>query len=224
MLTAATKTFNIAGTLTGNVIIPDPALRKRFAAAHLAAGTSPNRFGALMATAAYDARRRLGRRALPLPRRQRRGLRRRRRRHPRPPPDAARRHLPRLGRLLRHRHGAGRVHRPRREGRPHRRRATAPPSAPAARASSASTSAPRAPASPRRWTASRPPSPTCSKLQSKRPLRPRERIKRAVRRPTGQAAPIGVALARGRDSPLRHSALARTAHLARQGAACGDFP
>ena len=53
MLTAATKTFNIAGTLTGNVIIPDEALRKRFAAAHLASGTSPNRFGALMATAAY---------------------------------------------------------------------------------------------------------------------------------------------------------------------------
>jgi len=55
MLTAATKTFNIAGTLTGNVIIPDEALRKRFAAAHLATGTSPNRLGALMATAAYEA-------------------------------------------------------------------------------------------------------------------------------------------------------------------------
>ena len=54
MLTAATKTFNIAGTLTGNVIIPDSDLRKRFAAAHLASGTSPNRFGALMTTAAYD--------------------------------------------------------------------------------------------------------------------------------------------------------------------------
>ena len=54
MLTAATKTFNIAGTLTGNVIIPDDDLRRRFAAAHLATGTSPNRFGALMATAAYE--------------------------------------------------------------------------------------------------------------------------------------------------------------------------
>ncbi|MFO1143509.1 MAG: MalY/PatB family protein [Amaricoccus sp.] len=53
MLTATTKTFNIAGTLTGNVIIPDPELRKPFAAAHLASGTSPNRFGAVMATAAY---------------------------------------------------------------------------------------------------------------------------------------------------------------------------
>ena len=86
MLTAATKTFNIAGTLTGNVIIPDDGLRRRFAAAHLATGTSPNRFGALMATAAYERRRRLGRRALPLPRRQRRGLRRRHRRDPRPQP------------------------------------------------------------------------------------------------------------------------------------------
>ena len=53
MLTATTKTFNIAGALTGNVIIPDEALRQRFAAAHLAAGPSPNRFGVLMATAAY---------------------------------------------------------------------------------------------------------------------------------------------------------------------------
>ncbi|WP_297977334.1 MalY/PatB family protein [uncultured Amaricoccus sp.] len=53
MLTAATKTFNIAGCLTGNAIIPDPELRKRFAATHLASGTSPNRFGALMTTAAY---------------------------------------------------------------------------------------------------------------------------------------------------------------------------
>ena len=121
MLTAATKTFNIAGTLTGNVIIPDEALRRRFAAAHLASGTSPNRFGALMATAAYEPGRRLGRRALPLPRRQRRGLRRRR--SPPSPASASMpldADLPRLGRLRRHRHGAGRVHRPRREGRPHR--------------------------------------------------------------------------------------------------------
>jgi cystathionine beta-lyase len=55
MLTATTKTFNIAGAMTGNVIIPDPGLRARFAAAHLAAGASPNRFGVLMATAAYEA-------------------------------------------------------------------------------------------------------------------------------------------------------------------------
>jgi cysteine-S-conjugate beta-lyase len=54
MLTATTKTFNIAGAMTGNVIIPDPGLRRRFSAAHLATGTSPNRFGAVMATAAYS--------------------------------------------------------------------------------------------------------------------------------------------------------------------------
>jgi cystathionine beta-lyase len=53
MLTAATKTFNLAGALTGNVIIPDPALRSRFAAVHAAAGTSPNRFGMLAVAAAY---------------------------------------------------------------------------------------------------------------------------------------------------------------------------
>ena len=54
MLTAASKTFNIAGGLTGNVIIENAALRKRFTAAVMAAGSSPNRFGVLMATAAYQ--------------------------------------------------------------------------------------------------------------------------------------------------------------------------
>ncbi|MEM8571287.1 MAG: MalY/PatB family protein [Pseudomonadota bacterium] len=53
MLTAATKVFNIAGCLTGNVIIPDPDLRARFTAAHRAVGTSMNRLGALMVEAAY---------------------------------------------------------------------------------------------------------------------------------------------------------------------------
>lgn len=53
VLTATTKTFNIAGALTGNVIIPDAGLRRAFSARHLAAGTGPNRFGVLMATAAY---------------------------------------------------------------------------------------------------------------------------------------------------------------------------
>lgn len=53
MLTAATKTFNIAGALTGNAIIPDPGLRARVAARIAAAGGSPNRLGVLMATAAY---------------------------------------------------------------------------------------------------------------------------------------------------------------------------
>ncbi len=55
MMTAATKAFNIAGALTGNVIIPDPKLRSSFAAAHRAGGTSVNRMGVLMATAAYES-------------------------------------------------------------------------------------------------------------------------------------------------------------------------
>ena len=55
MLTASTKTFNIAGAHIGNVIIADPRLRARFRAALLAAGSSPNHLGVLMATAAYDA-------------------------------------------------------------------------------------------------------------------------------------------------------------------------
>ncbi len=54
MLTAPTKTFNIAGAHTGNVIIPDPALRKRFADRMNALGMSPNSFGLFMATAAYS--------------------------------------------------------------------------------------------------------------------------------------------------------------------------
>lgn len=55
MMTAATKTFNIAGSHTGNVIIPDPALRAPFAARMHALGTSPNSFGLHMTTAAYSA-------------------------------------------------------------------------------------------------------------------------------------------------------------------------
>ena len=53
MLTAATKTFNIAGGLTGNVIIEDKVLRQKFLKIHAASGTSPTRYGVLMATAAY---------------------------------------------------------------------------------------------------------------------------------------------------------------------------
>jgi cystathionine beta-lyase len=54
MMTAPTKTFNIAGAHTGNVIIADPALRARFAARMNALGLSPNSFGLFMATAAYS--------------------------------------------------------------------------------------------------------------------------------------------------------------------------
>ena len=54
MLTAATKTFNIAGAHTGNVIIADPALRAKFAAVMEGGGVSPNSFGLFMVTAAYS--------------------------------------------------------------------------------------------------------------------------------------------------------------------------
>jgi cystathionine beta-lyase len=54
MMTASTKTFNIAGAHTGNVIIPDPHLRAQFGQRMTALGLSPNRFGLLMAEAAYS--------------------------------------------------------------------------------------------------------------------------------------------------------------------------
>jgi cysteine-S-conjugate beta-lyase len=54
MMTATTKTFNIAGAHIGNVIIPDPALRRPFAGTMAALGMSPNSFGMHMATAAYS--------------------------------------------------------------------------------------------------------------------------------------------------------------------------
>ncbi|MHA7886058.1 MalY/PatB family protein [Roseicyclus sp.] len=54
MMTAATKTFNIAGAHVGNVIIPDADLRARFGARMMALGMSPNSFGLHMVTAAYS--------------------------------------------------------------------------------------------------------------------------------------------------------------------------
>jgi len=54
MMTATTKTFNIAGSHSGNVIIADPALREKFGARMAALGLSPNSFGLFMATAAYS--------------------------------------------------------------------------------------------------------------------------------------------------------------------------
>jgi cysteine-S-conjugate beta-lyase len=54
MMTATTKTFNIAGAHSGNVIISDPDLRAKFAARMNAMGISPNSFGLFMATAAYS--------------------------------------------------------------------------------------------------------------------------------------------------------------------------
>jgi cystathionine beta-lyase len=54
MMTAATKTFNIAGVHTGNVIIADPGLRARFKARIEGLGISPNSFGMIATTAAYS--------------------------------------------------------------------------------------------------------------------------------------------------------------------------
>ena len=54
MMTATTKTFNIAGAHVGNVVIADDALRAPFAARMAAMGMSPNSFGIHMATAAYS--------------------------------------------------------------------------------------------------------------------------------------------------------------------------
>jgi len=54
LMTATTKTFNIAGCHSGNVIIPDEKLRAIFAGRMMAMGISPNSFGIHMATAAYS--------------------------------------------------------------------------------------------------------------------------------------------------------------------------
>lgn len=54
MMTATTKTFNIAGSHSGNVIIEDPDLRAMFAKRMGGLGLSPNSFGLFMATAAYS--------------------------------------------------------------------------------------------------------------------------------------------------------------------------
>ncbi|MGB1235762.1 MAG: MalY/PatB family protein [Planktomarina sp.] len=54
IMTATTKTFNIAGSHSGNVIIEDPDLRAKFGARMMALGLSPNSFGLFMATAAYS--------------------------------------------------------------------------------------------------------------------------------------------------------------------------
>jgi cystathionine beta-lyase len=54
MMTAVTKTFNIAGSHTGNVIIPDEKLRNQFQNRLMGLGISPNSFGLFMAEAAYS--------------------------------------------------------------------------------------------------------------------------------------------------------------------------
>jgi cystathionine beta-lyase len=54
MMTATTKTFNIAGAHIGNVIVPNERLRAPFAQRIGALGLSPNSFGMRMAAAAYS--------------------------------------------------------------------------------------------------------------------------------------------------------------------------
>lgn len=54
VLTAPSKTFNLAGAHTGNVIIPDPELRSRFQGRLMALGISPNSFGLQLAEAVYS--------------------------------------------------------------------------------------------------------------------------------------------------------------------------
>lgn len=54
ILSAATKTFNLAGAHIGNVIIADPTLREKFDMRMRALGMSPNAFGMHMIPAAYS--------------------------------------------------------------------------------------------------------------------------------------------------------------------------
>lgn len=54
VMTSTTKTFNIAGCHTGNLIIPEAALRKRLSDYMMGLGISGNSFGLVMATAAYS--------------------------------------------------------------------------------------------------------------------------------------------------------------------------
>ena len=55
MMTATTKTFNIAGAHTGNVIISSPRLQQKFSKRITALGISANSFGLFMATKAYSS-------------------------------------------------------------------------------------------------------------------------------------------------------------------------
>lgn len=55
MLTAPSKTFNIAGLHTGQVIIPDPELRGQFAKRVMALSLAPNSVGQIATAAAYSA-------------------------------------------------------------------------------------------------------------------------------------------------------------------------
>lgn len=54
VMSSASKTFNVAGGRTGQVVIPDAGLRARFAAFHHSLDMNPNRFGLDLTTAAYS--------------------------------------------------------------------------------------------------------------------------------------------------------------------------
>lgn len=54
VLTGGTKTFNLAGIHTGNLIIQDEGLRAQFANKMIAMGMSPNAFGMHLATAVFS--------------------------------------------------------------------------------------------------------------------------------------------------------------------------
>jgi cysteine-S-conjugate beta-lyase len=54
MLTAPSKTFNLAGAHTGQMIVPDYELRTRLSGRLAALGLSPNAFGLTTTTAAYS--------------------------------------------------------------------------------------------------------------------------------------------------------------------------
>jgi cystathionine beta-lyase len=54
MMSATSKVFNLAGLHSGNVIIPDAALRERFTARLAALGIATNSAGIIAATAAYS--------------------------------------------------------------------------------------------------------------------------------------------------------------------------
>lgn len=54
MTTSASKTFNIAGSRTGCVTIPDPDLRARFAAFQRALDMNPNMLGVVLTRAVYS--------------------------------------------------------------------------------------------------------------------------------------------------------------------------
>lgn len=54
MMTAATKTFNIAGSHIGNIIVEDDTLRGKIDGLNKALGLGPNSFGLFMTMAAYS--------------------------------------------------------------------------------------------------------------------------------------------------------------------------